>query len=45
MSGTELFVALAEACNYAYTFKSEITVSDEIQKASRELGIKYLMDS
>ena len=41
----ELLTALGEACNYAYVFKSEITVSDEIQKAARELAVNYLSDS
>ena len=42
---TELFVALGEACNYAYVFKSEVTVSEDIQKATRELAVSYLADS
>jgi HEAT repeat protein len=41
----ELFVALGEACNYAYVFKSEVTVSEDIQKATRELAVSYLADS
>lgn len=41
----ELFVALGEACNYAYVSKSEVAVPEDIQKAARELAASYLADS
>ncbi|MDO8301898.1 MAG: hypothetical protein Q7T18_01525, partial [Sedimentisphaerales bacterium] len=42
---TALFVALGEACNYAYVYKSEVTVSPEIQQTTRGLAVMYLADS
>lgn len=41
----ELFVALGEACNYAYVSKPDVAVPEDIQKAARELAVSYLADS
>jgi HEAT repeat protein len=42
---TELFIALGEACNYASVSKSEVTVPEDVQKATRELAAQYLADN